>query len=756
MTGNQGNDPGASYEPINPSEIYSSVKQLIQQLGCPESLRPIAEQVSRLTLPPPEGWGLLSAATWARRFLQDRISELEALIAFLEDHPLAEKRQRYSRQQYSAFYVFDRFAGLRSSTLSQVLARYFAGHWAEGRGLSVGLYYSHILAVRSTLLAVRDQLTDSNAGIPTRESLAATIEAYDRTVDPLVAVDLASAKSPRSKIALTLELLNGDRQFGGRARKHRVARRSSKRQRARQTTFASDALTGSDYRAESNYAADDGGSYIELGLRPSAPQRDRSNRTKDQLDGFARRNVRSCADMASLALPTFVDFLDFADREADDGLYSLVWLSGVAGLDVNRPMEIATNQRIRPKDDQILVSPRWLRYRILRRSLVSEPGTFESTGVMWLPVPLRVRTGLDQLLSSQDTRKRSQLIAGLGRKFTRRRTGLAPTARRLRASAWRHIAMRGLSELEFAALSGRVSPSLMATSHYYPTRVRDVIQRFAACYQWAATSWKVLSDVPLVIPNTLTKEIVHAKPVGSLETLGQLMETLSELYVQGLRQLKERKELSLLLKTVNIGQLAVYFLQEFGGGLRPTGDVARMSVSSDLGAMTCDKGSSLFSERSFSPLSSRHARALAVARTNRDAVSRALELSGTVEAGEEDNGDLACFFTWGGGDAGRSQITGSKAREYVEHLKLKLVLPKQHNWGRRLYLATLQRSVPSALRDEMAGHRRVGREALSKHSTIGLRSFDKPRRVLDQLHAQVIPAGLLTPVADAEHFWFPR
>ena len=756
MTKQSGNDGEESYEPIDPSEIYASLKQLIRRLGCPESLQPVAEHVSRLALPPPEAWGLLSASIIACEFLQDRISELEALIAFLENHPLTEKKQRYSRQRYSAFYMFERVAGLHSSTLLQVLARYFAGSWATGKGLSIGQYYTHILAVRGTLLLVRDQLSDSNGGIPTRESLAATIEAYSRTVDPLVAADSTGTKRPRSKIALTLELLNGDRQFGGRKRRTRVGRRARKRQRAMQTTFTSDALTGDDYRDESNYAADDKGSYVESGLSPSAPQRDRSNRTKDQLDGFARRNVRSCADMASLALPTFVEFLDFAARKANDELYSLVWLSGVAGLDVNRPMEIATNQRIRPKGDQILVSPRWLRYRILRRSFVSEPGTFESAGVMWLPVPLRVRNGLIRLLSSQESQQRANLIAKLGRRFIRRRAGLAPTARRLRTSAWRHIATLGLSELEFAALSGRMGPSLMATSHYYPTRVRDVIRRFAASYQQAARSWDIFSDVPLVIPKTMTRGIVHAKPVGSLETLSQLMGTLSDLYVKGLQELKERKELSLLLQTVNIGQVAVYFLQEFGGGLRPTGDVARLSVSSDLGAMTCDKGSKLFSERSFSPISKRHARALAVAQTNRDAASRALELAGTAETVKEDTGDLACFFVWGGGDADRSQITGSNARMYVQWLIPTVMLPKEHNWVRRLYLAALRNRLPSALRDEMAGHRRVGREALSKYSTIGLQSFDVSRRVLDQLHAQVIPAGVLTPVTDVEKLWIPR
>ena len=744
-------------DPIHPSDIYSELQALIERIDVPSGLLAVAHKVSRIVLPPPQVWGLLAAAKLARVFLEKHKQKLELLIAYLDSYPLARERQWYSKQAYSMFGSFERFGtDVCRDTVLRVLEHYFAGKWAGGDRPSESLYYQHVIAVRDTLDAVQHDILLSRERLPQKEFLVSVIERFSRSHDPLILAGNVRRGMPK-KIPIALEILQGYRNCGDRKRSVQNKGGDRERVRSGRDTLVSRALLDSEeHRAESRMTADDSGLFMQSGLDSSAPRKDRSSRDKDLLEGFAARNVRSSADMASLSLITYVDFFQYVQQLADSRIFALVWLSGVAGINVDRPMVVARDNRSKPDGDQVLISPVVLRFYIARWRGVSDPDIFESAGLMWLPVPERVRAGLLELVNASEPTKFSELVAAQGRRFIRKRAGLAPTAPRLRASAWRHLGKFGQSELETAAISGRVPPSLTAKSHYYPTPINAAVRRFAKAYERMKTELEIYLDDPLVIPNYVSKRSVHAQPMGSLEKLTELITGLSNLYGRGIEALERQCELSLLLRTVNVGQAAVYMLQEFGAGLRPTARVAGLSAALDFGAMTYDKGSRLFSERSYTPLSDRHAEALMVARWNREAVTRVLELCGVAQKVSSDTGDLACFYRWDGGAVKRKRITGSDALEYVSSLLSTEGVPQAYNWRRHSYVEALHNKVPAVLIDEMVGHRRVGREAMSIFSTVGIREFDGARVVLEDLHSELVPDTLLKRVADVERLWMLR
>ena len=741
--------------PIHPSDIYSELQALIERIGIPHDLHEVADEVSRIVLPLPDVSALLAASKLSRAFLEKKYKrKLESLVAYLDSHRLAREKRWCSKQAYSMFGSFRIVAkNSGSETVLRLLANYFAGTWAEGSSSSHWLYYQHVLAVRDTLLAVHDIVGLSPDRLPDKKYLASAIEQVSKSLDPLILLGNEKKGMPK-KIRIALEILKGYRKCGGR--KRLPPKRGERIAPVRETLVSPALLDSEEHRNEFRMAADDAGVFIQSGLDSNAPQRDRSNRIKDLLEGFAARNVRTIADMASLSLVTYVEFFHYIQQLADSRVFALVWLSGVAGLNVDRRMRIAQDNRSKPDGDEVLISLPWLRFQIVRRGSVSDPALFESAGLMWLPVPDKVQSGLLELVTASDSKKMSELVAAHGRRFIRIRGGLTPTAPRLRASAWRHFAPYGLSELEFAALSGRIPPSLTAKSHYYPTSIDATVRRFAASYKRMTADLEICLDDDLVIPRYVSRRYVNAQPVGSFETMAEVISGLSDLYGQGMKTLKRKNDLSLLLRTVNVGQAAVYMLQEFGAGLRPSGRVARLSAAIEIGAMTYDKSSRLYSERSYTPLSNRHAEALMVARRNRDAVTRALELSGVDEKESLDTGDLACFYRWSGGEVDREPITGSDARDFVLPLISMERVPSQDNWGRRSYIPALHNKIPSWSIDEMVGHRVIGREAMSIYSTVGFRDFDVAREVLEGLHAEVVPDTLLKHVTDVERLWMHR
>ena len=244
-----------------------------------------------------------------------------------------------------------------------------------------------------------------------------------------------------------------------------------------------------------------------------------------------------------------------------------------------------------------------------------------------------------------------------------------------------------------------------------------------------------------------------AEPVAGAREIKKLLEILSDKYSAKLQHLQENIGLEYLLDTVMLHQVAVYVLQEYGAGLRPMGEVGQLSIQPTLGALSYDKASRVFSERSYSPISERHISVACIAKKNRQAVLAALSNSDIKLDVKTEIGDLACHYKITRGRVVCSRMTGRDARKFILHEVLGSTHLSKHNWIRHAFVASISEELPAWVTDEILGHRRVGREPFQKFSTAGSKNFEHGRAVLQKLHTDVIPKKLLVPVSDVNRFW---
>ena len=459
--------------------------------------------------------------------------------------------------------------------------------------------------------------------------------------------------------------------------------------------------------------------------------------------------------MSRCSFVTYHEFLGFASCSAGPLDYALVWLSAIAGLDVDRPFRIVDQTREDPNGDEIVVTPSGINYHVIRRGFGKESEEFESAGVMTLWIPDVVREGLTTLNSDTGTPKPSKRVYALGRKFGRRNAGLVPTARRLRASSQVHFCPLGLSELQYCAVSGHVSAQLKAKSHYYSLEVKDVNAAFVRAYDKACHKWPVLRDASEISNRPRLQSYVLSRPAATAEDVKAVLTSLGNQYDRCLDILKQTGQLNDMLEAVTVHQVAAYVLQEFGAGLRPVGNVAQLTIQSDLGAMTCDKASRLFAERSFSPVSGPHLKVAIAARANRRSLSRLLAGAGVEEkiADEDATHDLACSYKLKREGVIKTRMTGRQAREYLIPIGMSSALPTKPNWMRRSFAQTIGQTISSWAADEILGHRRVGREPTSVYSTAGISQFKDAGETLEILHQEVIPENLCKAMSYSDRLW---
>ena len=358
--------------------------------------------------------------------------------------------------EYPFFNAFQTLQS-ESDVFYNVLMVHFTSCWSDSNDFVNKKYYDDILAIRHTFIqAGRDsQLTIPESA--NRESVIDALISLRNNVDktfPFAKID--------QKIQTTLNILKcEEREIGKPQRKGSNAKRPGKKKSFNDYFKDSSREVGSveavekdaDF-AEPSMRADEYTTYQNVYWRASSTQKERFYRITDIQNGVARSNVPTTADMAACSFVTYHDFLIFALDNDTKGVFALVWFAGIVGLDVDRPLRICKNLAEKPNGAEVQVTPTHASYHIIRRSLGRDNDAFESAGIMYLSVPNEVFEGLIEFKSQPGNPRASHQINKLGAEFARDKQGRIPTARRLIASSRRYFAPLGLSELDYAAVSG--------------------------------------------------------------------------------------------------------------------------------------------------------------------------------------------------------------------------------------------------------------------------------------------------------------
>ena len=518
-----------------------------------------------------------------------------------------------------------------------------------------------------------------------------------------------------------------------------------------ETTYIQSAAVGDAY-------SEDEGTTALIELPDGSTEKDRQSVSRHVVSGFARTNVKTQADMSGCSLVTYRDFLAHAVNLAPDD-FSLIWLSAFPGLDVHRPFQVQKNDVHEPQNDEILLTKcsRALLYNILRRRKKADPALYETCGLMALPVSRKVSDGVRKIVVDGSQSKAISDANNAARRFSKRHPGLTPTLTRLRASSRLHFTPRWLGELELSAIAGRVPPGLLAISAYYPHSARSIGHRFSDQYLLACKAWELPESFQRSLPivSARRRDQVFRYPSPRLPVIREVFNSIQSAYLRACQAVQENlpfAAIEMYLNGLNAHELACYACQEIGIGLRPTGGVAQFSAASPfLGCMTADKGSRIFSERSFSPITDTHWKLLTVSRSNRAELAQLLRNAGLSLSFAEPQSSLACHFRLKDDGSGVSgdRITGAQFRRLSSELPGGYKKRDRQNWLRHFVAEHIGGKVPQWQADEFMAHRRIGREPLATWSTAGLAHFSSLRNLVEDLLSVLVPDGLLRPIPQA-------
>ena len=373
---------------------------------------------------------------------------------------------------------------------------------------------------------------------------------------------------------------------------------------------------------------------------------------------------------------------------------------------------------------------------------------------MRLPLPERVHAGLLQIIEAGNQHKTFNSCNKKAQCYSRKHPGLTPTLNRLKATARVLLAPRQFSELEFCAVSGRVVPALKGISAYYRHEVDPLVSKFTQAYHSIVSELGI--DAPSVgelsMPSEATQDDLFCKPSPGVQAAQELMDAICVAYMESCAHLESLGLLATvddMVATLTLQEAGCYVLQQTALGIRPIGEVADFVVASDsMGAMARDKGSRLFSERSFSPLSHRHSKLLSCNRENRLLLQRLLTFSGLSLEFEEPYSSLACNFVRAANTSDFKAIR--MTNDYFRHkapVASKIVDRNYDpNWLRHVATEYAAGTAPQWQLDELFSHRRIGRESMSKWSTAGTSHFDPVQSLFDELVFKLVADPLLLPI----------
>jgi hypothetical protein len=622
---------------------------------------------------------------------------------------------------------------------------------------SGNMYYRHVIGYRDVFLEywkeVREaQQRGDNSRQDTWEDVLEFIE--ERPGREL------TTEHQKTKFVITSHLIDGSFLLGGVWPRGEIAKRRHCRigsqlsvsealhKEADATVFVQSAVVAEPL-------VEDAGLSAEIQYPDGATTRDKQKINRVALAGFSRTNVRTVADMNGLSAVTYSDYLSYAASSFPDAAYALTWIAAFAGIDVSRRLAASDDSDRMPFNEDLVLDPSisGVRYHVLRRRSGIESIEYETAGVMRLPVPARVRRGLARICEADSQDEILASCNQAARDFSQKRPGLTPTLRRLKATARILLAPKQFSELEFSAISGRVVPALKGSSAYYPHQVVPLIRKFNLAYGTVLDELGIAAPGVDELPSITdgSNDQLFCLPSPGMPTVQELMEALSSAYKSCCAQLDAKGMLASVddvVSAVMVHETACYVMQEITLGIRPVGAVADfIAASADMGVLVKDKGSRLFSERSFSPLTQRHWQLLSCAQENRHRLCAVLACKGRGLDCEE-NSSLACEVRSRLSGAGLelSRMTNQFFRADAPVAATIVDRTYMPNWLRHVAAEYLQGKAVQWQLDEFFGHQRTGREPMTKWSTAGTSHFESLQAVNEDLVQNLVGSVLLMPV----------
>ena len=569
-------------------------------------------------------------------------------------------------------------------------------------------------------------------------------------------------KNDRLKLRHTERILDGELLLGG------VRPRGSAKRKGALRIFGEIQLEPEHLRSEtrtnrimsartSQEIIDGSNVNVDVKFPHRSTPGDRHRIVREARYGFARTNVSTTADMNVCCLKVHRDFLIYAQRNVDKATFALIWIVAFLGLNHRRPLVERVPGYDAPRHDEILVCMEQcvVMYNIIRRRMKTSEGRFETCGRMILPVGQPIASGLVEIARSGNQNARVDAVDRDACKFSGRQTGQRPTLPRLRAGAGTHMKRLGFTDLEHAALRGRVPPAHFAISAYYPATVDGIVDSFQRVYRRAIAEWYLPQAFRFEIERSSPS---HRGPIYCGRSRGKdfvekLLEAIGALYEKRANAVRgERFALRVepWIDALNAHELGSYVLQEMGLGLRPIGKVGNASAAgSRFGALTFDKGSRQFSERSFSIVSTVHENLLAVRAANRSFVRHALTNIAVPVRSAEPHSGLARLFQYDAktGVVVANRMQAKEFRALEKTLFGILVSEDPPNALRHVSTEVLGLEIPRWQSDEHHGHNVIGRRAFGKWSTVSIPDFEPLALALESLHAELVPESLLRPIA---------
>ena len=105
--------------------------------------------------------------------------------------------------------------------------------------------------------------------------------------------------------------------------------------------------------------------------------------------GYPRTNVPTTADMNHCCLSTHRAYLTYAERHADEALFSLIWIVAFLGLNHHRPIVEKLPDYDYPRHDEILVCPKRFAIMYACHSKAHHQGIIRYFRDLWTGIPAR-------------------------------------------------------------------------------------------------------------------------------------------------------------------------------------------------------------------------------------------------------------------------------------------------------------------------------------------------------------------------------
>jgi len=691
----------------------------------------------------------------------DELCKLDAFWKSIEDDSEIKSFQDIPnyRTQYPLFYAFQRIQRTFNTSdngRNSVITGFFLDNlnWRnidQDSKNSVDRYYRDILALRDTLLGKIPFLDNSKLNCESIEVLSASLlEQAERVLQQLeTQPDVESRKSQLSKINAIIRLLTIDKALGSIAFERNDYGRLSVKIDSVSTVHASDSLEKDEWDLleksqpkrkgiRDNESEDTPRNYKRTGGSSQTSVKDDLANYKPVVQSMEARNTIAISDMNRLPLSILARFFNFLAHH-DRLLFCFAWLLFTTGLRPVRLVKLKHINKNRPsKTPGVFFDSS---KNILSYDIRGGATDFDSPKdnkpsrkrIMRIALPEQVASILAESGKRTPFSSAISALDDLSISFKQQHPGVRPTAERISASFWCHIAPQ-IRELIAANLCGNIPSRYRAQSHYYAFSIHAINQQYQFANRQLLAEFKprLPSDAKLWDfinqPNfaNIRDGIIGSQVSVQLESLTALVTALNERCDAQLihrDSVDIEKSIEAHIEFINTQHLILFLLQQLVVSLRQVGKKAHIATALHFGIWARDKDSSQFAERRVIPFSELLADYQAICESDFNSLERRLRRYGfSIEDsnhGKQRNLAMHITRSRSGNDTFNANVlTTSKFLETLEILQLDTYFPVHANVIRHINATELYEFIPQPHLDELLGHERGGMDVFAPFSTI--------------------------------------